>query len=365
MKKQLILFTVMLIFSTALLSAEERACYVVVENPGSYDELAVTSISLTMIRQFVDSGVKPFPTEGISEKECMYRVNISENGDGLKVFIFGNKISDYGTSNLRGEPGLEQGVLRAIYKSLRNNSKEAIAMCQSYGTALEKECQQIPSQQPSTTESQPQVQVQLPQQDNQAQQPLMSHDLPQNQCTLQMGAQQSQNRRRPPQNQGRHQKAGIRQTGQGPSLSEYRHSSPEFAVCYPTHWKDPVKKMGKNTVFSISGGQGRLSMAVIVGEAKPGLRLGKNLIKRLERVWRRTPDIKRIKVERSEKTNLLDGSRTFLVELKVSFNNRKPLVSANAISIKDNRIILVSVWGPDGVPGHILKNLAMTLQLKP
>ena len=38
-------------------------------------------------------------------------VNVVEQESGIKVFIFGNKISDYGKSNLRGEAGLEQGIL--------------------------------------------------------------------------------------------------------------------------------------------------------------------------------------------------------------------------------------------------------------
>jgi hypothetical protein len=72
----------------------------------------------------------------------MYRVNVTEQTEGIKVFLLGKKISDYGTSNLRGEPGLEQAILRAIYKGL---DKQTSAICQKYGESLKDECTSNPS----------------------------------------------------------------------------------------------------------------------------------------------------------------------------------------------------------------------------
>ncbi len=117
--------------------AQQSECFVSIETAGSYDKLTVETISLTMLRQFVDSTIQPTPLGGFSEKDCMYRVNVTEQAEGIKVFLLGRKISDYGTSNLRGEPGLEQAILRAIYKGLNEQTN---AICQKYGERLEDEC---------------------------------------------------------------------------------------------------------------------------------------------------------------------------------------------------------------------------------
>lgn len=137
MKKAFFLCFFLTVFLIKPLVAQQGDCYISVESAGSYDKLTVETISLTMLRQFVDAGIQPTPLGGFSEKDCMYRVNVTEQQEGIKVFILGKNISDYGTSNLRGEPGLEQGVLRAIYKGL---DKQTSSICQKYGTVLDKEC---------------------------------------------------------------------------------------------------------------------------------------------------------------------------------------------------------------------------------
>ena len=78
MNKQVIFSLLLFFFSVTTILAEQEPCYVVIESPGSYENLVVTSITLTMIRQFVEPSIQPFPTGGISEKECMYRVNVTE-----------------------------------------------------------------------------------------------------------------------------------------------------------------------------------------------------------------------------------------------------------------------------------------------
>ena len=128
--------------NSIVLFAEQEKCYIAVESPGSYDELTVTTISLTMLRQFVDPKVQPAPSSGFSEKGCVYRINVLEQETGLKVFIIGENISDYGKSQLRGEPGLEQALLRSILKSLNEQTN---TICKKYGSVLENECQEIGS----------------------------------------------------------------------------------------------------------------------------------------------------------------------------------------------------------------------------
>ncbi len=137
--KRFLLASAFLLLNVAVLSAEQKQCYVAVDSSGSYDQLTVTSISLTLLRQFVDSNVQSAPISGFSEKGCLYRINVTEQETGIKVFIFGPKISDYGKSQLRGEPGLEQAVLRGIFKSL---DKQIDSICNKYGVVLKEECKE-------------------------------------------------------------------------------------------------------------------------------------------------------------------------------------------------------------------------------
>ena len=135
---KIIVICILFLINSVVLFAEQENCYVAVESAGSYDQLTVTTIALTMIRQFVDPNVQPAPTSGFSSKACTYLVNVLEQETGIKVFILGAKISDYGKSQLRGEPGLEQAVLRGILKSL---NEQTITICKKYGSVLEDECQ--------------------------------------------------------------------------------------------------------------------------------------------------------------------------------------------------------------------------------
>lgn len=141
------LLIALLVLATDLFAADKRPCYIVVESTGSYERLVVSSIATTMIRQFIDSRVQPEPIGGISTKDCQYLVNVTEKSDGVKVFIFGENISEYATSALRGEAGLEQAFLRTVLKNAKDgNSKSAI--CTKYGNRLELECVKISAQTP-------------------------------------------------------------------------------------------------------------------------------------------------------------------------------------------------------------------------
>lgn len=128
-----------LIFVLPLTGLAQDDCFVAVEKTASYEKLVVTTIALTMIRQFIDPNVKPAPISGFSEKGCIYLVNVAETSDGVKVFLFGENISDYGNSGLRGEAGLEQAMLRTVFKGVKEVAKQN-AICDKYGKILEVEC---------------------------------------------------------------------------------------------------------------------------------------------------------------------------------------------------------------------------------
>lgn len=145
---------ILFFFQTFTLLAEQENCYVAVDNSGSYDQLTVTTIALTMLRQFVDPKIQPAPTSGFSNKACIYQVNVLEQEAGIKVFILGENISDYGKSQLRGDPGLEQAILRSILKSL---NEQTATICKKYGSALETECQGKSSASKTQEPNQPQM----------------------------------------------------------------------------------------------------------------------------------------------------------------------------------------------------------------
>ncbi len=245
MRKVLLLMFIFNVLSYSPLLAQQNKCYVSVETTGSYEKLTVEAISLTMLRQFVDATVQPTPLGGFSENDCMYRVNVTEQQTGIKVFIFGQKISDYGTSSLRGEPGLEQGVLRAIYKGL---DKQTSSICNKYGTVLNDECksassggtdeaatqmggqQQAPPRPPISPECQPKEGERLPEFCNRepgreegfGQQPPQRPE-----CRPPRGVRPPKDCPPPPPRNGQQGPRTNRQRGQGPQVDQGRPPRPE------------------------------------------------------------------------------------------------------------------------------------------
>lgn len=133
------IFFFLFFISNSGVHASQGKCYVVVESTGSYDNLTITSIATSLLKKYVDPNTMPAPLAGFSEKECHYRINISEKKGSIKAFLFGNSISDYGTSELRAEKGLEQSILKAVFKGIADRSKRQ-NICRDHQEMLFIEC---------------------------------------------------------------------------------------------------------------------------------------------------------------------------------------------------------------------------------
>ena len=309
--------------------AQEKKCYIVVENPGSYEQLVVTSITLTMVRQFVDSAVEPAPISGVSNNDCMYRVNIVEQESGIKVFIFGNKISDYGKSNLRGEAGLEQAILRAIYKSLASKSM-LTNMCQKYSNTLVEYCK-------SQSQSNNQV-AQL------------------NQATIQP---EQDNQTQPGKNNPPLGKIP-------PGFITYHHPTLGFSVSYPERWKKPSKFKNRRLVFSARGAREIPAMGIFTKEVKNSFRLAGQTDNLLINIWQKILKNKvEIKKLHSEKIKLPNQIKAYRTKLKLHIRNRRPIEFVSITAVKNGNVIVVGVWGPDRMPARLPYAIIRSLTFKP
>ncbi len=275
--------------------AANDPCYVDIESYGGYEKLVVSSIALTMIRQFIDPTVQAAPTSGFSEKACFYRVNISEKADGVKAFIFGEKISDYGDSGLRGEAGLEQALLRAIFKGTDDAQKHG-SICNKYERILELECKK----------------KMLSKQDTQPRQP----EIRQTRKTL------TAPRSRP---------------------GRYVHSSfPTFSIEYPENWKN-ANDCGSGAVFGIKTGQyGIPAICVYVSDSSSaGGRLDADAVFNLAYSgWGNAGY--RLKLDSSDYRQLDDGTHVVYLEAKASGSSE--LIVKYVYAIKGDKLVSLGTW---------------------
>ena len=135
-------FIISALFFVSVAQASQGKCYVVVESTGSYDNLTISSIATSLLRKYVDPNIRAVPLTGFSEKECHYRINVTEKTGSLKAFVFGDAVSDYGTSELRAEKGLEQAILKAVFKGIEDSAKRQ-KICFDHKALLLIECRDI------------------------------------------------------------------------------------------------------------------------------------------------------------------------------------------------------------------------------
>ncbi|MBU2646168.1 hypothetical protein KKI24_15795 [bacterium] len=137
--KRIILMVMAICLYLPVVRADSKPCYVVVESTGNYEQLTISAIATSLLRKFIDPNITPVPIAGFPEKACTYRINISEKTGAIKAFIFGTAISEYGTSELRAEKGLEQALLKAIYNGTLDKTTRG-NICSSYKYLLNEEC---------------------------------------------------------------------------------------------------------------------------------------------------------------------------------------------------------------------------------
>ena len=117
-------------------SAEK--CYVVVQSSIDFEPSLLSIISISLISKFV-SEVEQVPPGGISTDSCQYQISVTKNNDTTVVTFRGEGLNSSGDSKLSGLGGVQQSILKSIYRSLKN--KRGL-ICQDYATLLE-ECGKI------------------------------------------------------------------------------------------------------------------------------------------------------------------------------------------------------------------------------
>ena len=116
----------------------DEKCYVVVQSSIDFEPSLLSIISISLISKFV-SEVEQVPSGGISTDSCQYQISVSKINDTTVVSFRGEGLNSSGDSKLSGLGGVQQSILKSIYRSLKN--KRGL-ICQDYATLLE-ECGEI------------------------------------------------------------------------------------------------------------------------------------------------------------------------------------------------------------------------------
>lgn len=111
-------------------------CYLQVKSKSLMKE--ISSIVTPIISQHAER-IHPFPLEGIrsSENHCIYEVAITESGSERVLSISGRKLNTTGETRRSGIKGVQQALLKAIYRAKPNSRTE---LCNNYPDLLTKEC---------------------------------------------------------------------------------------------------------------------------------------------------------------------------------------------------------------------------------
>jgi hypothetical protein len=71
------------------------------------------------------------------DNECLYKVYPKKKDDSILITLSGKGMNAYGNSKMDGADGLQQAILRALYRSLKEKRNE---ICNDYYNYIEKEC---------------------------------------------------------------------------------------------------------------------------------------------------------------------------------------------------------------------------------
>ena len=116
----------------------DEKCYVAVQSSIDFEPSLLSIISISLISKFV-SEVEQVPPGGISTDSCQYQISVTKINDTTVVTFRGEGLNSSGDSKLSGLGGVQQSILKSIYRSLKN--KRGL-ICQDYATLLE-ECGEI------------------------------------------------------------------------------------------------------------------------------------------------------------------------------------------------------------------------------
>ncbi len=138
MKKLVLILFFVLLFKPVVFSANDN-CYVVIEDSDKYNPEFLTSISISLISQYLKN-VKNIPPQGLPEGSCIYRISVTKVEDTTFVTFAGDNLNSFGDSKLEGIDGFKHSILKSLFRSLRRYRN---LICLDYGELLSDECKTI------------------------------------------------------------------------------------------------------------------------------------------------------------------------------------------------------------------------------
>ena len=102
----------------------------------SMDPLLISEFAISLISRYF-AEVIHIPPDGVSNDACIYNVQVNRTEDTLITTLTGKDLNTYGESKKTGVDGIQQSMLRALFRVLETKRKE---ICDEHGSVLNKEC---------------------------------------------------------------------------------------------------------------------------------------------------------------------------------------------------------------------------------
>jgi len=117
-------------------SSFAQNCYLQIEGRNLSKE--ISSLSQSFISQYVEH-VQSIPIQGnkITQKHCIYKITVNQKNNNIIISISGRNLNSIGDSKLQGIDGIQQALLKALY---RGNPNKISELCNNYSNFLEIEC---------------------------------------------------------------------------------------------------------------------------------------------------------------------------------------------------------------------------------
>ena len=107
-----------------------------IENKSSINRSLIYEIGLSLISRYI-AEVKPLPPSGIPSDACIYNVLVTINEEKVISTITTTDLNAFGESRKKGEDGVQESILKALYNTLESKREE---ICNDYGSFLNQEC---------------------------------------------------------------------------------------------------------------------------------------------------------------------------------------------------------------------------------
>ena len=107
-----------------------------IENKSLINPSLVYEIGLSLISRYI-AEVKPLPPSGIPSDACIYNVLVTINEEKVISTITATDLNAFGESRKKGEDGVQESILKALYNTLESKREQ---ICKDYGSFLNQEC---------------------------------------------------------------------------------------------------------------------------------------------------------------------------------------------------------------------------------